>query len=30
MTQSPSKVDEKQLKELHIRIRALNIEQKND
>ena len=30
MTQSPSKVDEKQLKELHIRIRALNIEKKND
>jgi aspartyl-tRNA synthetase len=30
MTQSPNEVDEKQLKELHIKIRASNIEQKND
>jgi len=30
MTESPNKVDEKQLKELHIRLRASNSEQKND
>ena len=30
MTESPNKVDEKQLKELHIKVRASNIEQKND
>ena len=30
MTQSPNKVDENQLKELHIKVRASNIEQKND
>jgi len=30
MTQSPNKVDDNQLKELHIKVRASNIEQKND
>ena len=30
MTESPNKVDEKQLKELHIKVRASNVEQKND
>ncbi|MDA9210532.1 aspartate--tRNA ligase [Methylophilaceae bacterium] len=30
MTESPNRVDEKQLKELHIRLRASNSEQKND
>jgi len=30
MTQSPNQVDEKQLKELHIRLRPTNIDKKND
>ena len=30
MTQSPNRVDEKQLKELHLKVTATNIEQKND
>jgi len=30
MTESPNKVDEKQLKELHIKVRASNVEKKND
>jgi aspartyl-tRNA synthetase len=30
MTQSPNKVDEKQLKELHIKLRTSNTQKKND